>query len=253
MLDPTLRKNVTIGSLVVIDTNPNPDMGNLIEGIVEIVITQEPYRKQGIEVALDTGEQGNVEEIINFVESKRDPDLELIKGKENRVVEFKKSYTFDHNRFDKTGEKARSEKLEFYLPKSIAGFANYFGGTVFFGVEDGGNIVGMSEDLEIMNLDEDKFEQRMLDLTNKLFEHNEAISNNVKMEFLHFPEGNVFKIYVTPSKKPFVFFKKYTLKNEKDQEEVVSLPHFFVRQGNTTEPFTPQKFINYWMDHVKEL
>ena len=253
MLDPTLRKNVTISSLVVIDTDSNPNTASMVKGIIEVVITQEPYRKQGIEVVLATGEQGNVEEIINFVESKRDPDLELIKGKENRVVEFKKSYTFDHKRFDKTGEKARSEKLEFYLPKSIAGFANHFGGTVFFGVEDGGNIVGMSEDLEIMNLDEDKFEQRMLALTNKFFEHNEAISNRVKMSFLHFPEGNVFKIYVTPSKKPFIFSTKYTLKNEKDQEEVVSLPHFFVRQGNVTEPFTPQRFVNYWVEHLKEL
>jgi|SaaInlStandDraft_2_1057019.scaffolds.fasta_scaffold24699_2 uncharacterized protein YwbE len=253
MLDPTLKKNVTIGSLVVIDTNNDPGVADLVKGIVETVITHESYRAQGIEVELSTGEQGSVEEIINFVESKRDPDLELIKGKENSIVEFKKSFTFDHNRFDTTGEKARNEKLEFYLPKSIAGFANHFGGTVFFGVDDDANIVGMSEDLEIMNLDEDRFEQRMLALTNKLFEHNEAISNRVKMSFLHFPEGNVFKIYVTPSKKPFIFSTTYTLKNEKGKEEVVTLPHFFVRQGNVTEPFTPQRFVNYWMEHLKEL
>lgn len=253
VLDPTLRKNVTPGSTVHIDISKDPEKANIIIGVVKKVLTNEAYCKDGILVLLENGKKGNVEAILVFEPSSKDPDKEIIKSGENESVEFKASFTFDYKRYKSTGEKTCSEKLEFYIPKSIAGFANRFGGTLYIGVDNNWNILGLKNDYEVMMVDSDKYEQKLRDKINVYFDHDESIYNNIEMHMLHYEEGDVFKINVTPSKTPFIFYNKLIGSDEKGKKEIITHPYFYVRRGNITKDYTAQEFVKYWMDHLKKL
>ena len=257
VLDPRKLENVTVGSLVEINTTPSSRTANFVKGRVKKRSTEQDYCPTGIPVELEEGGKGNTERIIEFVPSKIDPDLERIKNGESETVEFKETFSFDAKRFRNTGEKAEKESLQFYIPKSIAGFGNNKGGILYLGVNDNSDVVGLENDFEVMNVNADHFEQRIKDCIKKYFSStivdevsgrktsvlNEFIFGRLSLRMLQLEGKNVYKIQVQKSRVACIVYKDCTLM---EHSRAHSLPFFYVRQANTTEPLTAEQFIQYW-------
>lgn len=251
MLDVRERTSITIGSTVRIETSTDPKKSNITFGVIQKILSNEDYAEDGHLILLDDGKtKGRVIEVITFIPSVMDHNLELILNGESDKVEFKQSFSFDVKKFQNTGIKERLEANEFNIPKSVCGFANNFGGTLFIGIEDRTkNIVGLQHDYEVLNVDDDGFENEIKMILRKFFgEDKKWIFKNIEMKMLHIKSKDVFKIRVTPSKTPFIIEKKISTEREK-----ITIPYFFVRTGNGTENFTAQSFIEYWITHLKKI
>lgn len=244
MQDLRERKNITVGSTVRIETSTDERKSNIVFGVVKKVLDVEDYRENGYHVELEDDTQGIVCDIIKFIPSNIDPDLELILAGENERVEFKQTFCVDVHRFEATGEKIKLDKIEFNIPKAICGFANRDGGTLYIGVVDRTNeLVGLDHDYEVLGTDADGFENKYKMTIRKYFgDRNKAIAKNVFPKMLKIKGKDVFKIRVTPSTTPFIIEEKINGKN---------FPYFFVRVGNGTEDFTAQAFVEYWIKRVK--
>ena len=79
-----------------------------------------------------------------------------INGEENHHVEFKSSFSFDY------ANQKRNKDLEFEIPKTVNAFANNEGGTLFIGVNDKGEILGLENDMSILNKDFDKLQRTIV-------------------------------------------------------------------------------------------
>ena len=244
MLDLRERKNITVSSIVKIETSKDERKSSIVSGTIKKVLDDEDYREDGYHVELEDGLTGIVCDIIKFVQSNIDPDLELILAGENDKVEFKQTFSFDVHRFENTGEKARLNKNEFNIPKAICGFANSNGGTIYIGVVDRTNeLVGLDNDYEVLGTDADGFENSYKMIIRKYFgDKNKAIAKNVKPKMLKIKGKDVFRIRVTASMTPFIIQEKV---------EGRDFPYFFVRVGNGTEDFSARSFVEYWIKRVK--
>ena len=242
MLDTREKKNITVDSTVRIETSKDAKKSNIVFGKIKKVLDDEEYREDGYRVVLDDDSSGVVCDIIKFVQSNIDPDLELILSGESDIVEFKQSFSFDVHRFESTGEKVRLDKNEFNIPKAICGFANSSGGTLYIGIADRtGDPVGLEDDYQVLDTDADGFQNHIKMIIRKFFGDNKAIAKNIKPKMLKIKGKDIFKIRVSASKTPFIIEEKINGKN---------FPYFFVRVGNGTEDFSARNFVEYWMNHV---
>jgi hypothetical protein len=73
--------------------------------------------------------------------------LDLIRGKESKLLEFKSSIFCDL----RNPRKEKSDKIELAIAKTICAFANSDGGTLLGGINDDGVIVGLADDLRLFN------------------------------------------------------------------------------------------------------
>jgi predicted HTH transcriptional regulator len=71
--------------------------------------------------------------------------MERIKERESSKVELKASFRYDMN-----NKKSNSKVLEKVIAKTIAAFMNAEGGTLFIGVDDESNPVGLQNDYETL-------------------------------------------------------------------------------------------------------
>jgi predicted HTH transcriptional regulator len=115
--------------------------------------------------------------------------LEEIALLETASVEFKSSLEVDRRRISKDpGRKAseyRSENVLMSALKTIAAFANSGGGTLYLGVEDNGNICGLSEDFAAINPDKGDYDGWDLHLRNLIrsrFNDGAALNAYVKTQ-----------------------------------------------------------------------
>ena len=243
MLDLRERKNITVNSIVKIESSKDERKSSIVSGTIKKILDYEDYREDGYHVELEDGTIGVVCDIIKFVQSNVNPDLELILAGENDRVEFKQTFSFDVDRYEATGERKKSDKIEFNIPKAICGFANRDGGTLYIGIVDRTNeLVGLDNDYEILGTDADGFENKYKMTIRRYFgERNKAIVKNVFPKMLKIKGKDVFRIRVTSSKTPFIIEEKIDGKD---------FPHFFVRVGNGTESFTAKDFIEYWIKRI---
>ena len=97
---------------------------------------------------------------------------------ENNFVEFKSSLRWDHK------EKQVNKTLEHVVIKAISGFLNTKGGTLFIGIDDDGNILGIENDYSTFRKKQDRdgfllrFDQIVNDYLGKEF--NQYISSKVE-------------------------------------------------------------------------
>ena len=63
-MNGTIRKNIKSGVLVDIVQKENQSSGQLIQGIVQDILTNSPQHPHGIKVRLVTGEVGRVKNIV---------------------------------------------------------------------------------------------------------------------------------------------------------------------------------------------
>jgi hypothetical protein len=274
-LDPTLEENVTKGSLVEIDISDDPERLEAVSGIIKKIVKIDD---NGIIVELESGKTGYVEEIIRFVQPTtiENSDLKKIKNDEWDSLELKESFTFDCKRYRHSDDKAERKELQWNIPKTISGFGNKIGGKLYVGVNDDRKIVGLKFDYEIMGVNSDDFVQRIKGYIKKSFatfvvdessgrkttipnegiwdaiesiriikfnrnEHGEQFADEVTED-----EVDVLRINVKPSDFPCICYKESKLT---ENQREYSMPIFYVRQANTTEPLSAKDFINYWLEH----
>lgn len=157
---------------------------------------------------------------------------EIIKEGEGLSIEFKETLRYDVRK----GEV--SKEIEHAVMKTIVGFLNTDGGTLLIGVNDEGNIIGLERDYKALpKKNRDGFENHLNMLIKTMIGLPFAKYIGVKFETL---EGkDVCMISVRESHKP-----AYVRNGDKKEE-------FFVRVGNSTQPFMMSEAEEYIKTHWK--
>jgi len=103
---------------------------------------------------------------------------EMIMGGENNHVEFKESLRWNYE------ASAKDKLIEHAIAKAISAFINSDGGTLFIGVRDDGEILGIEKDLETLKGNKDAF---LVQLTN-------IMNSYLGKEFNQYTEANIVPI-----------------------------------------------------------
>ena len=154
----------------------------------------------------------------------RRPINELVSLGESATLEFKSTLQWDvvQNRVNKD--------LRFSVLKTIAAFLNTAGGTLVIGVEDDGHILGLAQDLRIMQNSKDRFEQTLMNLIHDRIGAEFAPFIKVRFEEI---EGQTVCV-VDVDKAPEPAF----MEGPRGKE-------FYVRLGNTTRALDPEEAVRY--------
>jgi len=150
----------------------------------------------------------------------------FLKEGEGMFVEFKQTLRYDLRK------KAVNRDVERAVIKAIAGFMNADGGTVVIGVNDEGKVTGLKNDYETLaKKNRDGFENHLNNLIKTMM--GVKFANYVRMRFDYFDDNEACLVYVDKSHKPAY------LQNVGGKEE------FFVRMGNSTQPFSMSEAEEY--------
>jgi hypothetical protein len=149
----------------------------------------------------------------------------LIANGENEFVEFKSSLRHDYRQV-KT-----DKNLEHVILKSIAGFLNANGGTLIIGVNDDGEILGLSNDyFSLKKKNKDGFQQRIILIVSNAF--GKDICSKIHISFYQIEGKEICTLIIEPSTRP-VYFKE------------ANRTIFFLRTGNVTNPLTTSETVEY--------
>jgi len=167
-------------------------------------------------------EEGELPERHSLEEMK-----ELIQQGESDKVEFKSSLRYDYH------QEKENKALEDVIIKSIAAFSNANGGTLFIGVDDDQNILGLENDYSTLKRkDVDYFELHLRKLIKNQFGINFS-NNRLIVQFPELEKRTICVIQITTAKKP-IYVK---VKNKQGQ----MVEKFYVRNGNSSQEITSLK------------
>ncbi len=160
------------------------------------------------------------------------PDQELqhlIKNKESLNVEFKSTarYNLNTQRPDKT--------MELMILKTVAAFLNSDGGTLLIGVDDDGQILGLTSDYSTFGKrpDKDGYENW---LTSLLLDHiGKIFSPYIRIRFYAFGGKEICRVDVKMAQQP-AYVKEGTLET------------FYIRTNNSTRSLTPRETGTYCLE-----
>ncbi len=165
----------------------------------------------------------------------KDEILALIQAGETEYVEFKSSLRWDFC------EEKVNKVLEDVIMKSIAAFSNAKGGTLFIGVTDDLEIIGLASDIKTLRKqDIDYFELHLRKLINNQYGISFA-NNHLNVQFPVFDELCICVIQINPADEPLYL----STKNKQGQ----AVEKFYVRSGNASQELTLLKEIT---DYVKK-
>jgi membrane protein YdbS with pleckstrin-like domain len=181
----------------------------------------------------------NVDESVYMIKSmvqeatgrilSNDPQVLLKKG-EGFYVEFKETLRYDARK----GETSR--ELEKMVLKTIVAFLNSEGGTLLIGVNDDAKVVGLEHDYKTLTKkNRDGFENHVTMLVKTLI--GLTFTKYVKMSFEEIEGKDICVVSVKESHKPAYL-------NNGDKKE-----DFFVRVGNSTQPFSMSEAEEYIKTH----
>jgi uncharacterized protein with ParB-like and HNH nuclease domain len=159
-------------------------------------------------------------------------EIDLIYSGENELVEFKSSARWDYKK------NQINKDLSKPILKTIAGFSNTRGGTLFIGVDDDQNIVGINADKKAFNVENtDKYELKIQNIfISKLgVEKTSEIISSIKFIKRHDKEICVIRVVRSPSGTYVNDIDKSGAKVEK----------FYIRSSNQTIPLKPSEEHNY--------
>lgn len=160
------------------------------------------------------------------------PIEERVANREDTKVERKSSLKFDVRRFKATGERTAAKAVEKEIAKTVAAFMNAEGGELFIGVDDGGNILGLSDDFSLMEKkSSDAFQIELNQSLDKYLQNN-IIWELIDSKFELVQGKEICSVLVSPSPRPIF------LHDEGRQE-------CYVRVGNMSRPYTPEEFLDY--------
>ncbi len=161
----------------------------------------------------------------------RDPRVLLEKG-EGLYVEFKETLRYDGRK----GE--TSKELEKMVLKTIVAFLNSEGGTLLIGVNDDSGVVGLERDYKTLTKkNRDGFENHLTMLIKTMV--GLQFTKYVNVSFESIDDKDICIVSVKESHKP-----AYLTNGDKKEE-------FFVRVGNSTQPFSMSEAEEYIKTHWK--
>lgn len=154
---------------------------------------------------------------------------ELILGGESDSVEFKSTLRYDLH------QKKVNKKLEYVIAKTLTAFLNSNGGTLFIGIDDHQNPLGLTDDFSTLKKqDIDGFELQLISVIKKYI--GSQYSSHLKISFPEYDGKAICRIDVSQSSSPvFVAFE--------GKED------FFVRSGCSSQPLTRVEQSEYEKEH----
>ncbi len=150
----------------------------------------------------------------------------FLKEGEGIFLEFKQTLRYDIRR------DCVSKDVERAVVKAIAGFMNADGGTLLIGVNDNGKVTGLIKDYATLaKNNRDGFENHLNNLVKTMM--GVKFANYMHSRFDYFDGNECCIVSVDPSHKPAY------VHNSDGKEE------FFVRMGNSTQPFSMSEAEEY--------
>jgi membrane protein YdbS with pleckstrin-like domain len=152
--------------------------------------------------------------------------LRLIREGEDLTTEFKETLRYDKRR------NTVSKEMERMVMKTVVAFLNTKGGTLVVGVSDQGEVAGLEDDYKTLEKkNRDGFENHIGMLVKSMI--GLPFMKYVGVKFEKMEGKEVCVIYVGESHRPAY------LRNEDKKED------FFVRIGNSTQPFSMSETEEY--------
>jgi membrane protein YdbS with pleckstrin-like domain len=150
----------------------------------------------------------------------------FLKEGEGLFLEYKQTLRFDLRR------KCISKDVERAVIKTIAGFMNADGGTLIIGVDDEAIVTGLKNDYDsLAKKNRDGFENHLSNLVKTML--GVKFANYIHVRFDYYNDNEACIVAVDPSHKPAY------IQNADGKEE------FFVRMGNSTQPFSMSETEEY--------
>ncbi len=221
------RKSVDLSRIVSVETYNSP-VGRMM-GHATIVLHHDNDRRTKMKNLASAEEYAHIIKQIVHDSSGRMPtrDIETIISRgEGLSVEFKETLRYD------THQRAVSKEMERMVLKTLVGFLNADGGTLVIGVNDDGEPVGLARDFETLpKKNRDGFENHLNMLVKTMIGLPFTKYVNIKFEKTRGVE--ICVVSVGASHKPAY------LNNGNSKED------FFVRVGNSTQPFSMSETAEY--------
>jgi hypothetical protein len=150
---------------------------------------------------------------------------DLIEKGENETLEFKASLRHDYRQI-KT-----NKNLEEVILKSIAGFLNGNGGILLIGVNDDGEILGITNDFwSLKEKTKNGFEQRLMLIISNAFGRD--ICSKIHIAFHEIENKDICSLLIERSKRPVYI---------KENNQTI----FFLRTGKVTNPLSTSETVEY--------
>lgn len=150
---------------------------------------------------------------------------EIIRKGEGKYIEFKQTLRWDAR------NKQTHKDLERAVAKTIVGFLNANGGTLLIGVTDTGKVVGLEDDYNTLpKKNQDGFENHLTLIIKTMI--GMKFRSYISVRFEKLAGNDVCIIDVEPSHKP-----AYLITENREE--------FFVRAGNSTQPYTMSEAEEY--------
>ena len=183
--------------------------------------------KQAEEFTRNSTQELILQRVFQHNDKKENTISEIIKDRENSNVERKSSF-----RYDTKLKQSNQKLLEKIIAKTIQAFMNADGGTLFIGVDDDGNVLGLLEDYKTLKKkNSDGFELELRQSLEKYL-HDKIVNELIQINFHNVEEREICEIIIKKSPKPIV------LTDEGKQE-------FYVRIGNSSKPYSFTEFYEY--------
>ena len=243
MSDPTKTSDIQNGSFVKIQVENNAD--EFEEGKVAEILTDGSFHHFGVKVKLESGIVGRVKIIYGFdVDEKIIQDLIIDTKKhtnddEGQHLERKSSFMFNYDAYAKTGQKYPG--MEKNILKAVQALANSEGGTLYIGIDDKKNILGLENDYNLLgeNCGADEFEQKLIDKLVSSFTRNSKIFEYVFIKIIPYENKDICVVKVKPSPVAFIWIGSGQYQ-------------FYVRHGTTSRPYLANDFLDYWSQRVRQ-
>ena len=134
---------------------------------------------------------------------KQKPIADRISERESSNIELKSSFRYDINLMQ-----PNPKVLEKIIAKTIAAFMNAEGGTLFIGVDDQGNALGLENDyktLKIERQNSDGFELELRQAVEK-YTKNKIANEFFQIKFHSLGGKEICEVIISPAPKPvFVY------------------------------------------------
>jgi len=249
--DPTKISDVKVGMVVKIEETKNFDSGILVEGKIKEVLSKFHTQPHGVLVVLEDGRKGHTKNIINSsIELQSFQKSSFFLEPEGARVEYKESFVYTE--LLKT-EPEKAWKVPHAVFKTIAAFANAEGGNLWIGIDDEAKPIGLKNDYELLDgigrKDRDGFELKIKSKLKSYFRSNGKLALDLMaIEFPKIDDIEVCKIKMsTSTETPLILWE--------DNVQIAELkgPYFYVRKGNSSEPYEIVEFFQYWLRHIKAI
>ena len=154
--------------------------------------------------------------------SKSEAVLQKIKEGENELVEFKESYIYN----DSSGKK--DNNMPNKIMKEIAAFLNsQYGGSIFLGVRDNGELRGLQNDIAVIDSRTQKIDKLELAITSKIKDtFGGSVVDLVSLRFLEIEDKIICEIQISTSENPIFLKKEFHVRHE-TQALTLKVQEFF--------------------------